>query len=92
MTRSASTAVDDVRQYYEENTARFERFGQGRGTGAIHRAVRAKAGDRDPSPFRTLERMLLRRLPRVGSGDGKVHVLDLGCGVKFCGCWLPKFG
>jgi len=81
VTRSASAAVDDVRQYYEENTARFERFGQGRGTGAIHRAVRAKRGDRDQSPFRTLERMILRRLTRVGSGDGKVHVLDLGCGV-----------
>jgi SAM-dependent methyltransferase len=81
VTRSASAAVDDVRRYYEENTARFERFGQGRGTGAIHRAVRAKGGDSDQSPFRTLERMILRRLTRVGSGDGKVHVLDLGCGV-----------
>jgi len=81
VTRTASAAVDDVRRYYEENTERFERFGQGRGTGAIHRAVRAKTGDRDQSPFRTLERMILRRLKRVGSGDGKVHVLDLGCGV-----------
>lgn len=25
--------------------------------------------------------MILRRLRRVGSGDGKVHILDLGCGV-----------
>lgn len=80
VTRSDS-AVDDVRRYYEENTERFERFGQGRGTGAIHRSVRAAAGDRDQNSFRTLERMILRRLRRVGSGDGKVHVLDLGCGV-----------
>lgn len=81
VTRSDSAAVEDVRRYYEENTERFERFGQGRGTGAIHRSVRAAAGDRDQNNFRTLERMILRRLRRVGSGDGKVHVLDLGCGV-----------
>ena len=74
-------AVDDVRTYYDRNTARFERFGQGRGTGAIHRSVRAEPGDEDPSPFRTLERMILKELARLDSKLGKIHVLDLGCGV-----------
>src|SRR5678815_879357 len=64
VTRSDSAAVEDVRRYYEENTERFERFGQGRGTGAIHRSVRAASGDRDQNNFRTLERMILRRLRR----------------------------
>jgi SAM-dependent methyltransferase len=73
--------MDDVRSYYDQNTARFERFGQGRGTGAIHRSVRAKPGDTDPSPFRTLERSVLEELARLDSTLEKVHVLDLGCGV-----------
>jgi SAM-dependent methyltransferase len=78
---SNARVVDDVRSYYDQNTARFERFGQGRGTGAIHRSVRAEPGDEDPSPFRTLERRVLKELARLDSTLEKVHVLDLGCGV-----------
>jgi SAM-dependent methyltransferase len=81
MRTTVSSAVDDVQSYYDQNTARFERFGQGRGTGAIHRAVRPEPGDDDPSPFRTLERLVLRRLARLEIGGAAPHVLDLGCGV-----------
>jgi cyclopropane fatty-acyl-phospholipid synthase-like methyltransferase len=81
VTQSEASAIDQVRTYYETNTARFERFGQGRGTGAIHRAVRPDADDTDQNPFHTLEHMLLRRIARLPASAEPRHVLDLGCGV-----------
>jgi SAM-dependent methyltransferase len=78
----ASTAVEDVRRYYDDNTARFVRFGQGHETGAIHRAVRPEPGDPEADPLRTLERLVERELERLGERHASpLYVLDLGCGV-----------
>ncbi|HTQ07630.1 MAG TPA: methyltransferase domain-containing protein [Polyangiaceae bacterium] len=78
----APTAVEDVRRYYDENTARFVRFGDGRDIGAIHRAVRPEPGDSETDPLRTLDRLVLAELTRVGERFAPpLHVLDLGCGV-----------
>src|SRR5262249_40033226 len=78
----APTVVEDVRRYYDENTARFVRFGDGRDIGAIHRAVRPEPGDSETDPLRTLDRLVLAELTRVSERfTPPIHVLDLGCGV-----------
>lgn len=78
----ARAAVEDVRRYYDENTARFVRFGDGRDIGAIHRAVRPEPDDVETDPLRTLDRLVLAELTRVGERfTPPLHVLDLGCGV-----------
>jgi SAM-dependent methyltransferase len=78
----ARAAVEDVRRYYDENTARFVRFGDGHAIGAIHRAVRPEPGDSETDPLRTLDRLVLAELSRVRERlPPPLHVLDLGCGV-----------
>ena len=71
--------VDDVRAYYEVNTSRFERFGQGGGT--IHRAVWGKSVKSRAEAFRHVDELVWLELePFTREGDA-THVLDLGCGV-----------
>jgi len=78
----ARAAVEDVRRYYDENTARFVRFGDGREIGAIHRAVRPEPGDPETDALRTLDRLVLAELTRVSERmTSPLQVLDLGCGV-----------
>ena len=73
------TLIDDVRTYYETNTKRFERFGQGGGT--IHRAVWGDGVTSRDEAFRHIDELIWRELePLTRARDG-VHVLDLGCGV-----------
>jgi cyclopropane fatty-acyl-phospholipid synthase-like methyltransferase len=71
------TKVDDVRGYYDENTARFERFGQGGGT--IHRAVWGEGVTSRDEAFRHIDELIWRELEPLT--EKPVHVLDLGCGV-----------
>jgi SAM-dependent methyltransferase len=81
-TPDRSGVIDDVRRYYDQNTARFERFGQGHDTGSIHRAVTPAPGDTERNPLRTLDRLVLAELEELGTGfEPPLHVLDLGCGV-----------
>ena len=74
------STLDDVRSYYDRNTERFERYGQG---GAVlHRAVWAPGVTSRSEAFRTIDHMILGELEALdGSPDEDVHVLDLGCGV-----------
>jgi SAM-dependent methyltransferase len=82
MAGRARTVVEDVKEYYDQNTARFVRFGQGKDIGAIHRAVRPEAGDAERNPLRTLDRLVLAELRSLEGRFGPpLHVLDLGCGV-----------
>jgi SAM-dependent methyltransferase len=82
MSDRASAAVDDVRRYYDVNTARFERFGEGKDSGSIHRAVTPAPGDPERDPFRTLDRLVLAELDGLRENfRAPLHVLDLGCGV-----------
>ena len=82
MTGRTRSVVEDVRDYYDQNTARFERFGQGKDTGAIHRAVRPEPGDAEGDPLRTLDRIVLGELATLRERfPPPLHVLDLGCGV-----------
>jgi cyclopropane fatty-acyl-phospholipid synthase-like methyltransferase len=72
--------LEDVRNYYDANTERFERYGQG--GGVLHRAVWAPGVASRTEAFRTIDRMILRELETRGGHDAEsAHVLDLGCGV-----------
>ena len=74
------SALEDVRSYYDANTERFERYGQG--GGVLHRAVWTPGVTSRGEAFRTVDRLILGELEaQSASRDEGVHVLDLGCGV-----------
>ncbi|MGC9313768.1 MAG: SAM-dependent methyltransferase, partial [Sediminispirochaetaceae bacterium] len=67
----------NIIRYYDSNTPRFLRFGQGAGSAAIHRAVWAEGvGDRRQAMeyVNTLVEEAIRET------DGRL-VLDIGCGI-----------
>lgn len=73
----------DVQEYYEHNTRRFLRFGQGHQSAAIHRAIRHPDAK---DPFRHQEQLILRLL----ESSGAATVVDLGCGVGSSLLWLQE--
>jgi SAM-dependent methyltransferase len=74
--------LEEVENYYDRNTRRFERFGHGKDTGAIHRAVYGEGVSSRAEALRYLDRRLLRELTGLGARfRAPLHVLDLGCGV-----------
>jgi cyclopropane fatty-acyl-phospholipid synthase-like methyltransferase len=67
---------NDVRQYYDRNTSRFERYGQG---GAfVHRAVWGPGVSTSQEAFSYIESLILSELTRFQAAP---TVLDLGCGL-----------
>ncbi len=66
----------DVEEYYESNTKRFLRFGQGGSVGAIHRAVWGPGVQTRQAAFHYVHDRLLEL-----AGPQTHRVLDLGCGV-----------
>ena len=80
--RDHQTMVDEVRNYYERNTPEFERFGQGRRTGTIHRAVWGSGVASREAAFHYVEQLILSEIEALGPRFGpSLDVLDLGCGV-----------
>lgn len=72
--------VARVADYYDANTRRFLRFGEGSGGGAIHRCVWTPDASSTAEAADTVNRLVLERLrAHVPAGEGTV--LDLGCGV-----------
>lgn len=72
--------VARVADYYDANTRRFLRFGEGSSSGAIHRCVWTPDAVSAADAADTVNRLVLQRLRgQVPAGDGRV--LDLGCGV-----------
>lgn len=67
--------VASVREFYDRNTSRFERLGQG--GASIHRAVRGPGVTTREQSFHYVEDRILALLPGVPDP----HVVDLGCGV-----------
>lgn len=68
--------TSDVEEYYEANTKRFLRFGQGGTVGAIHRAVWGPGVQTRAEAFHYVH----DRLVELVSPQTQ-RVLDLGCGV-----------
>jgi SAM-dependent methyltransferase len=73
------TPVEEVRSYYQTNTDRFERHGQGRGT--LHRAVWGDGVRTRDEAFRHVDELILSELTTQPETGERAHVLDLGCGV-----------
>src|SRR5262245_40316926 len=72
--------VARVADYYDANTRRFLRFGEGSSSGAIHRCVWTPDAASAADAADTVNRLVLDRLRgRVPAEKGRV--LDLGCGV-----------
>jgi SAM-dependent methyltransferase len=78
MTSDADAArhTDGVRRYYDGNTARFERLGQG--GAAIRRAVWGPGIADRTAAFHYVDDLILDRLPTTTT---RPLVVDLGCGV-----------
>ena len=68
--------VERVRRYYDNNAARFERYGQG--DASIHRAVWGPGADSRAAAFHYVDELLLQTVP---AGSSRPKVVDLGCGV-----------
>jgi cyclopropane fatty-acyl-phospholipid synthase-like methyltransferase len=82
VSHALSSKTRQVRDYYDANTARFERFGQGRRTGAIHRAVWSNEVRSRDAAFEHLNELVRREAEALAcERDVPLHVLDLGCGV-----------
>ncbi len=78
-----STREARVKEYYDHNSRRFLRFGQGGEQAAIHRAVWGPGVVDRAAAFQYVNELVLQRLRDVGSNaddDGPV-VVDMGCGV-----------
>ena len=73
---SRARLADEVRRYYDENTARFERYGQG--GASIHRAVWGPGVETREGAFRHVDGLVLGELCAF---EGTPTVLDLGCGL-----------
>jgi cyclopropane fatty-acyl-phospholipid synthase-like methyltransferase len=74
------SAQAEVRDYYDTNTARFEKFGQG--GDSIHRAVWAEGVSTRAEAFRYLDQLIASEVTALaGAFQAPLHVLDLGCGL-----------
>lgn len=67
--------ADEVRRYYDANTERFERFGQG--AAFVHRGVWAPGVNTPDQAFSYVERCILDHLRQFNMPT----VVDLGCGL-----------
>ena len=70
---------DDVRRYYDANTPRFIRHGQGGHLGTIHRAVWGPGVRDRAAAFRYVDALIIREIDALGVPHPVV--LDLGCGI-----------
>jgi SAM-dependent methyltransferase len=71
--------VDDVRRYYERNTAWFARFGSDVGAASVHRALWPPDVHRLDDALRVSHRLVIDALPPIVGRA--LCVVDLGCGI-----------
>ncbi len=83
-----SSPVDDVREYYDSNTRSFLRFGQGRGTGTIRRAIWAPGVATRSDAFHFVDAEIARRLELAHAS--RTRIIDLGCGIGGSLLWLAE--
>ncbi|MCY4634183.1 MAG: methyltransferase domain-containing protein [Acidobacteria bacterium] len=77
-----------VQQYYDRHTATFLRYGQGGGSGAIHRAVWGPGVETREAAFHYVEDCIAARLRAALPAGTEPSVVDLGCGVGGSLCYL----
>lgn len=76
--------ADEVRRYYDRQTAGFVALGQGGGEGAIHRAVWGPGVSTRSQAFHYVDDRIVEIVESLAHdqpSDVPPHVLDLGCGV-----------
>lgn len=76
--------ADEVRRYYDRQTAGFVALGQGGGEGAIHRAVWGPGVSTRAQAFHYVEDRIAELVAELSPDESiadSPHVLDLGCGV-----------
>jgi cyclopropane fatty-acyl-phospholipid synthase-like methyltransferase len=75
-TTDAAGHAEQVRRYYDNNTAAFDRLGQG--GASIHRAVWGPGVSTRPAAFHHVDELILGALP---SDVARPTIVDLGCGL-----------
>ena len=71
----------DVAAYYERNTRRFLRWGEGGRAGALHRSLWAPGVRSVEEAADRVNLLLAEELSSAPRPDGAGHIVDLGCGV-----------
>lgn len=90
-TFTPSSAAARVASYYDANTKRFLALGGSGDTAAIHRAVWAPGVVNRTEAFLYLNRIVADAIrPLLKQAEGRVQLLDLGCGVGGTSTWLAK--
>ena len=79
-----------IRRYYDRNTPAFVALGQGRGVGAIHRAVWGPGVRDRAEAFQFVEKEIAAATSRITTASATPHVVDLGCGVGASLCYLAE--
>jgi cyclopropane fatty-acyl-phospholipid synthase-like methyltransferase len=82
----ADSRVDAVRAYYDRNTAKFERLGQG--GASIHRAVWGAGVTTRAEAFHFVDQRIARVIATTKPSGARV--LDLGCGLGESLLWLAR--
>ncbi len=78
--RPTAFTPDELRTYYDENTAAFEKLGQG--GASIHRAVWGPGVPSRDNAFRYVDDLILAELKGMAITEPEVpRLLDLGCGL-----------
>jgi cyclopropane fatty-acyl-phospholipid synthase-like methyltransferase len=71
-----------VHDYYESNTKRFLRFGQGASENVIHRALWGPGVETQQQAFHYVEDLILEQLKSLAAdGAPQLQVVDMGCGA-----------
>ena len=82
---------DPVARYYDQNTARFLRFGGSGATAALHRQIWAPGVQDAAQAFLYLNRLVSSAItPLFEPAALNRHLLDLGCGVGGTATWLAQ--
>ena len=90
--RAAGDSAEEVRKYYNKNTGRFIRIGQGGKLKIIHRAVYSAGNVSKQSALGYIDRRIAEEISRIKPE----RCMDLGCGVGgsiayLSGIYLTKY-